>query len=138
MADDDADDRLFTKEIFEDCRVPNDLHFVHNGEDLLDYLNQRGRFQDRDEVPERPGLILLDLHMPRKDGFAALQEIKDDPALSQIPVIILTASKAEADIYRSYDLNVNSYLFKPVTSEGIGQILYTLERANKFGNHLSN
>lgn len=127
MADDDEDDRNLTKEALEDARLVNDLRFVRNGEELLAYLRNEGPYADRQGAP-RPGLILLDLNMPRMDGKTALQVIKNDPELRQIPVVILTTSKADEDIYRSYDLGVNSYIVKPVTFEALVDILLTLEK----------
>src|ERR1700756_3269903 len=116
MADDDADDRLMTKEAFEESRLANDLRFVEDGVELLDYLKRRGKYEDPTASP-LPGLILLDLNMPKKDGREALAEIKADPELQRIPVVILTTSKQEEDIYRSYQLHANSYITKPVTFE---------------------
>jgi len=127
MADDDADDCKLTKEMFEECRVPNELRFVENGEELLDCLWRRGRFQNQEATSSRPGLILLDLHMPRKDGLSALKEIKADPVMRQIPVVVLTSSMAEDDIFRSYDLGVTSYIVKPVTFEALLDVLQTFE-----------
>ena len=127
MADDDADDRRLTKDALEESRLANDLRFVENGEELLQYLRHEGKF-DNDEQAPRPGLILLDLNMPRKDGRTALKEIKADPVLRQIPVTVLTTSKADEDIFRSYDLGVNSYIVKPVTFEALVDILQTLEK----------
>lgn len=127
MADDDADDRRLTKDALEESRLANDLRFVENGEELLQYLRHEGKFQN-EEVAPRPGLILLDLNMPRKDGRTALKEIKADPELRQIPVTVLTTSKADEDIFRSYDLGVNSYIVKPVTFEALVDILQTLEK----------
>ena len=103
MADDDPDDRQLTQEAFEESRLANDLRFVEDGEELLDYLNRRGKYADPAQAP-RPGLILLDLNMPRKDGREALQEIKADPDLRRIRVVVMTTSKAEEDIFRTYDL----------------------------------
>ena len=125
MADDDEDDRLMTKEAFKEARLVNELRFVVDGEDLLNYLYRRGKYADPATSP-RPGLILLDLNMPRKDGREALQEIKSDPNLRQIPIVVLTTSKAEEDIYRSYDIGVNSYITKPVSFEGLVEIILTL------------
>lgn len=116
MADDDPDDRLLVREAFEENRLANPLSTVEDGEELMDYLHQRGKYAD---VTTRPSLILLDLNMPRKSGFEALQEIKSDPELRSIPVVILTTSKAEEDIVRSYDLGVNSFIVKPVTFEAL-------------------
>ena len=127
MADDDADDRRLTRDALEESRLANDLRFVENGEELLDYLRHQGKFKDH-EIAPRPGLILLDLNMPRKDGRTALKEMKADPDLRQIPVTVLTTSKADEDIFRSYDLGVNSYIVKPVTFEALVDILQTLEK----------
>ena len=127
MADDDADDRRLTQEALEEGRLINEVRFVENGEELMDYLHKRGKFAPPAEAP-RPGLILLDLNMPRKDGRAVLKEIKSDPDFRQIPVVVLTTSKADEDIYKSYDLGVNSYIVKPVTFEALVDILQTLEK----------
>ena len=127
MADDDADDRRLTQEAFEEGRLINDVRFVEHGEELMDYLRRQGKYAAPVEAP-RPGLILLDLNMPRKDGRTVLKEIKSDPILRQIPVVVLTTSKADEDVYRSYDLGVNSYIVKPVTFEAIVDTLQTLEK----------
>jgi CheY-like chemotaxis protein len=127
MADDDADDRRLTQEAFEEGRLINDVRFVENGEQLLEYLRRQGPFAPPADAP-RPGLILLDLNMPRKDGRTVLKELKTDPELRQIPVVVLTTSKADEDIYKSYDLGVNSYIVKPVTFEALVDILQTLEK----------
>ena len=105
MADDDDDDRRLTREALLEGRLANDLRFVENGEELMDYLRHHGKYAAT-EVP-RPGLILLDLNMPRKDGRTVLKEIKSDPELRQIPVVVLTTSQADEDIFKSYDLGVN-------------------------------
>jgi CheY-like chemotaxis protein len=125
MADDDADDRLMAREAFEESRIANDLRFVTDGEELMDYLHQRGKYADPASCP-RPGLILLDLNMPRKDGREALAEIKNDPNLRHIRVVILTTSKAEEDIYRTYHLTAASYITKPVTFAGLVDVIKTL------------
>ncbi len=122
MADDDADDRMLAKEALEESRVLNDLHFVEDGEELMDFLNRRGRFSDA----PRPGLILLDLNMPKKDGREALKEIKADPDLRRIPVVVMTTSKAEEDIFRSYDLGASSFITKPVTFDRLVDLMKTL------------
>lgn len=127
MADDDADDRRLTKEALEESRLANGIRFVEDGEELMDYLRHKGKYASAQEYP-RPGLILLDLNMPRYDGRAALKEIKNDPDLRQIPIVILTTSKADEDVYRSYDLGVNSYIVKPVTFEALVDILQTIEK----------
>ena len=125
MADDDADDRKMTREAFEESRLANDLRFVENGVELMDYLNRRDKYGVPASSP-RPGLILLDLNMPKKDGREALKEIKADPRLKNIRVVILTTSKAEEDIYRSYDLSAASYITKPVTFEQLVEVVKTL------------
>ncbi len=125
MADDDPDDRMLTQEAFEEAHLGNELRFVEDGVDLLDYLKRRGKFADSAMSP-RPGLILLDLNMPRKDGREALREIKADPDLRNIRVVILTTSKAEEDILRSYDLSAASYITKPVTFEALIDVVKTL------------
>jgi len=125
LADDDPDDRLLTKQALAENRLANDLRFVENGEELLDYLYRLGKYRDPASSP-RPGLILLDLNMPKKDGREALEEIKSNPDLRQIPIVILTTSKTEEDIYRSYNLGVNSYIAKPVTFQGLVEVMRTL------------
>lgn len=127
MAEDDEDDRLLAEEALQESRLNNELRFVEDGEQLMDYLKRRGPWADPADSP-RPGLILLDLNMPRKDGRQALQEIKGDPELRSIPVVVLTTSKAEEDIMRTYDLGVNSFITKPVTFDGLVEIMRTLGR----------
>jgi len=125
MADDDADDRMLTKEALGESRVLNDLRFVEDGEALIDYLKRRGKYSDEDAAP-RPGLILLDLNMLKKDGREALKEIKDDPELRRIPVVVMTTSQAEEDIFRSYDLGASSFITKPVTFERLVELMKTM------------
>ena len=125
MADDDADDRLLAKDALTECRLTNDVHFVENGEELLDYLFRRGRYAQQADSP-RPELILLDLNMPRKDGREALKEIKSDPDLRKIPVVVLTTSKADTDIGRIYELGANSFISKPVTFDSLVNVMKVL------------
>ena len=125
MADDDAEDRQLTKEAFEENRLKNDLRFVENGEQLLDYLNRRGKYEDPESSP-RPGLILLDLNMPRMDGREALQEIKADPRFKSIRVVVMTTSQADEDIAQTYNLSASSYIMKPVTFEGLLEVIRVL------------
>ncbi len=125
MADDDPDDRQLTREAFIESRLVNDLRFVEDGEELLDYLYRRGKFADPSMSPI-PGLILLDLNMPRKDGREALKEIKSDPRFRMIRVVIMTTSKAEEDILKTYDLSASSYITKPVTFEGLVDVIKTM------------
>ena len=125
MADDDPDDRLMAKKALYEYRLKNGIRFVEDGEELMDYLHRRGKYAAPGAAPV-PGLILLDLNMPRKDGRECLEEIKRDPVLHKIPVVILTTSKAEEDIVRAYDLGVNSYITKPVSFQGLAEIMKTL------------
>ena len=127
LADDDPDDRKLTEEAFAENRLANQLHCVEDGEELLDYLHRRGKYTHLRNEP-LPGLILLDLNMPRKDGREALKEIKADPGLRRIPIVVLTTSKAEEDILRSYDLGVNSYVTKPVTFKSLVELVKVLGR----------
>ena len=125
MADDDADDRALTREAFEEAKLANDLRFVEDGQELLDYLHRRGKYTDPATSP-LPGLILLDLNMPRMDGREALKEIKADPRFRTIRIVIMTTSKAETDIIRSYNLSAASYITKPVTFESLVDVVRTL------------
>lgn len=118
MADDDPDDTEMAREALASARLANELHVVGDGEELLDYLHRRGDYEDPSNSP-RPGLILLDLNMPKKDGREALSEIKANKDLRRIPVVVLTTSSAEEDIYRSYDLGVSGYITKPVSFAGL-------------------
>ncbi|URQ98059.1 response regulator [Pseudoalteromonas sp. SCSIO 43095] len=125
MADDDEDDRLLTQDALAESRVLNELHFVEDGVELLEYLERTGKFEDKTLSP-RPGLILLDLNMPRMDGREALQAIKANPNLKGIPVVILTTSKQEEDMVKGYDLGAASYITKPVTFDGLVELMKTL------------
>jgi CheY-like chemotaxis protein len=126
IADDDEDDRLMTKEALKEARLANDLYFVEDGEELMDYLHNRGQYKDKKEAP-CPGLILLDLNMPRKDGRQALKEIKADPKLKQIPIVVLTSSMEDGDITSTYDLGVSSYITKPVTFTALVEVMISLK-----------
>jgi CheY-like chemotaxis protein len=126
-ADDDAEDRMLVKDAWAENRLANELHFVEDGEELMDYLRRRGQYTHLVNEP-LPGMILLDLNMPRKDGREALQEIKADPRLRSIPVVVLTTSKAEEDILRAYDLGVNSFILKPVTFQSLVDLTLTLSK----------
>lgn len=112
LAEDDADDRMLVTRVLEKELMVRDVRAVWNGEELMDYLKQRGKYANDESAP-RPSLILLDLNMPRKDGREALQEIKDDPDLRQIPVVVLTTSNSDVDVQQSYDAGVNAYITKP-------------------------
>ncbi len=112
LADDDPEDRMLTRQALSEGEVSNPLFEVEDGEELLDYLAGRGRYEAAGPAP-RPGLILLDLNMPKKDGRQTLRELKGDPALRRIPVVVLSTSTADADISHSYDLGGNSFITKP-------------------------
>ena len=127
VAEDDPDDRMLLKDAWEESLVVNKLRFVEDGEELLDYLLHRGAYVGATLFP-RPGLILLDLNMPKKDGREALQEIKTYPHLRAIPIVIMTTSKAEEDIVRTYDLGVSSFITKPAKLVALVEILRTLGR----------
>jgi CheY-like chemotaxis protein len=127
LADDDPDDRLLVKDALEETRWTADLRSVEDGVELIDYLRHRGRYADPSEAPP-PSLILLDLKMPRKSGHQALKEIKEDPDLRQIPVVILTTSRQEQDISRSYRLGVNSFITKPSSFGALVETMRVLER----------
>ena len=119
IADDDEDDRLLTRQALTEAHLSNDVRFVEDGEQLMDYLHRRGAYAGLDGKAPRPGLILLDLNMPRKDGRECLREIKADDDLRDIPVVVLSTSREEEDIARSYQLGVNSFIAKPVTFTGL-------------------
>ena len=125
MADDDEDDILLTRKALQKGKLLNPLHTVRDGEELLDYLLRRGDYTEEAQAP-RPGVILLDLNMPRKDGREALKEIKTHADLKDIPIVVFTTSKAEEDIYRSYKLGVNSFITKPVTFENLIEVMQML------------
>lgn len=122
MADDDEDDRLLTQDAMKESRVLNQLYFVEDGVELLQYLRREGQYADETLYP-KPGLILLDLNMPRMDGREALQHIKSDPELKGIPVVILTTSKQEEDMVRGYGQGAASYITKPVNFEGLVELM---------------
>lgn len=127
IAEDDPDDRMITTDALAEAHLANEVHYVEDGEQLLDYLLRRNNYAKLAGEP-LPGLILLDLNMPRKDGREALKEIKNDPELRRIPVVVLTTSKAEEDILRTYNLGVNSYVTKPVTFDSFVEMIKVLGR----------
>ena len=128
ICDDDEDDRALTQQALQDAHISNDLRFVEDGEQLLDYLHQRGQFSGETGAAPRPGLILLDLNMPNMDGREALQIIKGDGTLLDIPIVVLTTSGLDADVIRSYRLGVNSFITKPVTFTGLVDAMNVLGR----------
>jgi CheY-like chemotaxis protein len=125
LADDDEEDRELARDALQDSRLANEMKFVVDGQDLLDYLRQEGRWEGAGDQAPRPGIILLDLNMPKKDGREALAEIKSDESLRRIPVVVLTTSKDEADVLRTYDLGVSSFITKPVTFGGLVDVMRT-------------
>jgi len=130
MADDDEEDRELTREALRDARLTNEMRFVCDGQELIDYLRHTGPYAGpgaRTEAP-RPGIILLDLNMPRKDGREALVELKADGALRSIPIVVLTTSKDEEDVLRTYNLGVNSFITKPVTFAGLVEVMSAWKR----------
>ena len=125
LADDDEDDCMLAREALAESRLSSELYVVRDGEELMDYLYHRGRYVSLSSSP-RPGLILLDLNMPKKDGREALKEIKNDPELRKIPVIVLTTSKAPEDIYRTYELGANSFITKPMNFAALVEVMRTI------------
>jgi len=123
MADDDEEDRELTRDALNASHLANRIRFVGDGQELMDYLRHDGIYGGEADAPPRPGIILLDLNMPKKDGREALAEIKADESLRQIPVVVLTTSSDEADVIRSYDLGVNSFITKPVTFTALVNVM---------------
>ena len=128
MADDDEEDCELTRDALQDARLANEMRFVYDGQELLDYLRREGSYAGPLADAPRPGIILLDLNMPKKDGREALAEIKADASLRRIPVVVLTTSKDEEDVLRTYDLGVNSFITKPVTFAGLVEVMRTWTR----------
>src|SRR6185503_12624816 len=127
LADDDEEDRMLACDALAESRLSNHIYCVTDGEELMDYLRRNGKYAVPADAP-RPGLILLDLNMPKKDGREALREIKADPSLRQIPIVVLTTSKADEDILRSYDSGASSFITKPVTFDGLVELLKGMGR----------
>jgi len=123
LAEDNPGDAKLTKKAFEQGKILNNLHIVEDGVAALEFLRKDGEYRDK----PRPDLVLLDLNMPRKDGWEVLEEIKDEPDLAPIPVIVLTSSEAEEDIVKSYELQANAYLTKPVDFKGFMEIVNGFE-----------
>jgi CheY-like chemotaxis protein len=128
LADDDEEDRELTRDALQDARLANEMKFVVDGQELMDYLRREGDYADPSVDAPRPGIILLDLNMPKKDGREALAEIKADESLRRIPVVVLTTSKDEEDVFRTYDLGVSSFITKPVTFAGLVDVMRTWTR----------
>jgi CheY-like chemotaxis protein len=124
-ADDDPEDRMLMKEALEKSHPVNQLHFVENGADLMDYLRRRGKYADL-EHKWYPDLILLNLNMPKKDGRETLEEIKADPDFRRIPIVVLTGSNSSKDIHTAYDLGASGFIIKPLTFESLTDTLTTV------------
>ena len=127
IADDDEEDRMMAEEALEESQFNSKMRFAMDGEEVMDYLNNRGRFSNKKENPI-PELILLDLNMPKKDGWEVIAEIKKDKRLRSIPIVVLTTSNADADIRETYNLGVNSYITKPVTFAGFVEAMKSMKR----------
>jgi CheY-like chemotaxis protein len=123
LVEDDEGDALMTREAFEHYKIRNRLHVVKDGDEALDYLRRKGQYADA----ARPGLILLDLNLPRRDGRAVLAELKADPDLRVIPVVVLTTSDAEEDILRTYSLHANAYVQKPVDFDRFIEVIRQID-----------
>ena len=128
LADDDEEDRELARDALQDSRLANEMKFVVDGQDLLDYLRREGQYAGPKVDAPRPGIILLDLNMPKMDGREALAELKADESLRRIPVVVLTTSKDEADVLSTYDLGVSSFITKPVTFGGLVEVMRTWTR----------
>jgi CheY-like chemotaxis protein len=123
LAEDNPGDVRLTEKALDHGNIINNLHVVKNGVEALQFLRQEGEFSDK----PRPDLVLLDLNMPKKDGREVMEEMKGDPSLRRIPVVVLTSSEAEEDVVRSYELNANAYLTKPVDFDGFVDIVKRIE-----------
>lgn len=125
MAEDDEHDILAVKRAWKKHHISNPLYVVKDGEECLDFLYRRGKYSEPESAP-RPGILLLDIKMPKMDGLAVLKQIREDGQLRRLPVIILTTSTAEEDRLRSYDLGVNAYIVKPVGFENFSEAVRTI------------
>jgi CheY-like chemotaxis protein len=125
MAEDDEHDIVATKRAWKKHHIANPLYIVNDGEECLDFLQQRGKYSEPGTAP-RPGIVMLDIKMPKMDGLAVLKQIREDDELRHLPVIILTTSKAEEDRIRGYDLGVNAYIVKPVGFDSFSEAVKTI------------
>jgi len=125
MAEDDEHDIVATKRAWKKHRIANPLYIVNDGEECLDFLHQRGKYSEPGAAP-RPGIVMLDIKMPKMDGLAVLKQIREDDEMRHLPVIILTTSKAEEDRIRGYDLGVNAYIVKPVGFDSFSEAVNTI------------
>lgn len=127
MAEDDSDDRLLAQDALMESGLATDVHFVEDGVELMDYLTRRNKFSQLANTP-RPGLIILDLNMPKKDGREALREIRANPELRKIPVVVFTTSTADSDIARVYELGANSFISKPVAFNSLVGVMKAISQ----------
>lgn len=125
IADDDPEDRMLIIDALHESHLSNTIQYVEDGEELLDYLRNKGKYADSKQYPT-PGMILLDLNMPKKDGREALKELRADARFKSIPVVVLTTSKAEEDILKTYDLGANSFITKPVSFSSLVEVMIAL------------
>ena len=124
MVEDNDGDVFLTMEALKSAKIANEVHVVHDGVEALEFLRRQGKYA----AAPRPELILLDLNLPRKDGRQVLAEIKPDPELGKIPVVVLTSSAAEQDVVKSYQLHANCYIVKPVDFNGLMEIVASIEQ----------
>jgi CheY-like chemotaxis protein len=125
MAEDDEHDIVATKRAWKKHHIANPLYVVNNGEECLDFLHQRGKYTDPALAP-RPGILLLDIKMPKMDGLTVLKSVRGDEKLRRLPVVILTTSKAEEDRFKGYELGANAYIVKPVGFENFSDAVKTI------------
>jgi len=125
IADDDADDRMFLEQAMRQNGYTQAINFVEDGEQLMEYLRQQGRYNEQNAP--WPNLLILDLNMPRKNGFQALSEIKDDPKLRRLPVVVMTTSSTDEDVIKTYNLGVNSFVTKPFNFNRLVEMIGALK-----------
>ena len=125
MAEDDEHDIVATKRAWKKHHIANPLYIVNDGEECLDFLHRRGEYSEPGTAP-RPGIVMLDIKMPKMDGLAVLKQIREDDEMRHLPVIILTTSKAEEDRISGYDLGVNAYIVKPVGFDSFSEAVNTI------------
>jgi CheY-like chemotaxis protein len=126
LVEDDDNDALFVERAFRHAGILNPLHVARNGDEAIEYLDGRGAYADRERFP-MPVFILLDLKMPRRSGLEVLSWVKDRAGVRRIPIVVLTSSKNDADVNRAYELGANSYLVKPVSFEGLIELVKSLQ-----------
>ncbi len=125
MAEDDDNDVFFLERAFKQAQIANPVHRVKDGEEALAYLKGEGQYSNREKFP-LPHLMLLDLKMPRKNGFEVIQWVRQQPGLRRMPLVVLTSSKEDPDVNHAYELGANTYLVKPVKFDGLVEMMKTL------------